>query len=102
MEPEYSSCTYIYRQIYTHMHAYVFLTCIHPISIKINVCLFVCGFVCLFEVYRRLNGWIDFLEILTVPSYMPGRRNYRLILLKIFYFKISSRRGATPTYSISI
>ena len=38
-----------------------------------NVCLFVCGFVCLFEVYRQLNGWTDFLEILTVPSCMSGR-----------------------------
>ena len=42
-------------------------------------------YVYMFELYRRLSGWTDFLEIFTVSSGMSG--------------KISNEWGATPTYT---
>ena len=39
-------------------------------------------FVCMFELYRRLNGGTDFLKIFTVASSMSGRSFRLLFMLK--------------------
>ena len=50
------------------------------IYININKYIYInkCVFVCMFEVFGRLNGWTDFLEIFTVSSCMSGRLLFML------------------------
>ena len=40
-----------------------------------------CVFVCMFELYRRLNGGTDFLVIFTISSCMSGKK---LLFMLIF------------------